>query len=156
MNEPCPKTIALSARLDDELAPRERARLDAHVAGCPVCAATLADLGRLSEQLRNLPEETLGYDLAEVLRARLEGAPVPRAVRHRAPRRFGWLPLGAGAAASLALGLALGLAATAGAGVAVAPQVAAMSVFAPVAPGGLCIEPRTCTWQRSTSWGSSR
>lgn len=156
MNEPCPKTIALSARLDDELTPHERALLDAHVAGCPVCAAMLADLGRLSDHLRNLPEETLSYDLAEVLRARLEGAPAPQATRRRVPRRFGWLPLGAGVAASLALGLALGLAATGGAGVAAAPQVAAMSVFAPVAPGGLCVEPRTCAWQRPAFRGSSR
>lgn len=151
MDEACPKTELLSARLDEQLSTGERAALDIHRAQCELCAGQFAELQQLRIELLDLPGETLGFDLSEVIRGRLASATPRRpAARHR--RR--WLdlfPLGIGAAASLTLGLSMGLAVTAGASVVVAPPIAAMSVFAPIAPGGLCIGARACTAPRITT-----
>lgn len=144
MPESCPKTLEISAFLDEQASPAERARLDAHLAHCVQCAAMLADLRGLRAGLRALPEETLGYDLSEVIRGRLAGVAPARAVP---PRRRNWrefLPLGIGATAAVSLGLFMGLALTAASGGAVAPRIAAMAVFDPVAPGGLCIGSEAC------------
>jgi anti-sigma factor RsiW len=46
---------ALSAYVDDELAPAERAELETHLAGCPACREALAGARRLSSQLSALP-----------------------------------------------------------------------------------------------------
>jgi anti-sigma factor RsiW len=46
---------SLSAYVDDELAPGERAELDAHLAGCATCREALAAQRRLAEQLAGLP-----------------------------------------------------------------------------------------------------
>jgi anti-sigma factor RsiW len=46
---------ALSAYVDDELAPAERAELETHLAGCPACREALAAERRLSSQLAALP-----------------------------------------------------------------------------------------------------
>ena len=144
MPESCPKTLEISAFLDEQSSPAERARLDAHLAHCAQCAALLADLRGLRAALRALPEETLGYDLSEVIRGRLAAAAPTRAAP---PRWRGWrefLPLGIGATAAVSLGLVMGLALTAASGGAVAPRMAAMAVFDPVAPGGLCIGSEAC------------
>ncbi len=148
MNETCPRTEQLSARLDEQLSGRERADIDDHRAFCPLCADQFAELQQLRTELMGLPGETLGFDLSEVIRGRLTNA-TPR--RPAASNRRSWLdliPLGIGAAASLTLGISMGMAVTAGSGVAVAPPIAAMSVFAPIAPGGLCIGARACTAPR--------
>ena len=47
-------------------------------------------------------------------------------------------------AASVSLGLTLGAMLTMGTGAGLAPEVAAMAVFDPVAPGGLCIGLEVC------------
>jgi len=144
MPESCPKTLEISAFLDEQSSPAERERLDAHLAHCAQCAALLADLRGLSAGLRALPDETLGYDLSEVIRGRLAAAAPGRATP---PRRRTWrefLPLGIGATAAVSVGLVMGLALTAASGSAVAPRIAAMAVFDPVAPGGLCIGSKAC------------
>lgn len=154
MAEICPRTEALSARLDEQLGARARAAIDEHLAQCPVCTARFAELGELRVALNGLPDPILDFDLAEVIRNRLANE-VPRRRAARARRR--WLelaPLGIGAAACLALGLGMGMAVTAGGGVAVARPLVVMSVFAPIAPGGLCLYSRACTMSR-TSTGSS-
>ena len=151
MDEACPKTELLSARLDEQLIPSERSALDDHRAKCELCAGQFAELQQLRVDLLDLPGETLGFDLSEVIRGRLAST-TPRRPATRARRR--WLdlfPWGIGAAASLTLGLTMGMAVTAGASVAVAPPIAAMSVFAPIAPGGLCVGPPACTAPRITT-----
>lgn len=135
MTRPCPNPGDLSAYLDGELAPGVRARLDTHLASCPSCAWAIAELRALHAEFRALPDESPGFDVAQVIRGRIEALP-PRA----APRQaWGWrhlLPAGIGAAASVSLGLALGMGLTAP--VVVAPVASPLEVFAPIAPGGLC------------------
>jgi len=143
MRETCPRTVAISAYLDDELPTgAERAGLQAHLAVCPACAALLSDLRELHGAFQALPDEPLGVDLSEVVRGRLAAEPrAPRAPS--APqRRRSWrdlLPMGIGASAAVTLGLVMGSMLVVAPGAVVAPRVAAMAVFEPVAPGGLCI-----------------
>jgi anti-sigma factor RsiW len=125
----------LSAYLDTELASAEHRRIMDHLAACPRCTARLADFAILSADFARLPRESLGCDLAGVVAGRLAAAAPPRP-RATAPDWRGLLPLGLGAAASVALGIAMG-AVLFGGGAAL-PRVAAMSVFDPIPPGGLC------------------
>ena len=57
MSESCPRTIEVSAYLDDELSVAERAQLQAHLASCERCSAMLMKLGALRDELRRLPDE---------------------------------------------------------------------------------------------------
>lgn len=147
MNETCPRIVELSAWLDDQLAAGERRAIEAHVAACPVCAATHADLRTLRAALRSLPAEALGVDLAGVIDGRLAQRPGVTRAPHRRRPGLAWLPLGAGMVAALSLGVTFGAFLTAGAGAALAPRVVAMTVFDPIAPGGLCIGLDACTGQ---------
>lgn len=151
MDEACPKTELLSARLDEQLSASERAELDNHRAQCELCAGQFAELRQLRTELLDLPGETLGFDLSEVIRGRLESATPRRPVARDRRRWLDLFPWGIGAAASLTLGLSMGMAVTASASLAVAPPIAAMSVFAPIAPGGLCIDALDCTAPRITT-----
>ncbi|WP_332674291.1 zf-HC2 domain-containing protein [Aromatoleum sp.] len=153
-NETCPRHVALSALIDDALAPGERAEIAAHVAVCPVCTAALDDLRALSAAFAALPPETPAFDLGDVIEARLNAQQAtakgarrpgvvdrPRGLRHR---WASWLALpAASGAVALTLGLYLGsnllppprpL----------APRVASMAVFAPLPPGALCAVSETC------------
>jgi anti-sigma factor RsiW len=74
----------LSAYLDGELAPAERARVAAHLEACAECTARLAELAAANEAMASLPSEApQGYfeSLPARVRARLE----PRAVGRRLP-----------------------------------------------------------------------
>jgi predicted anti-sigma-YlaC factor YlaD len=51
----------LSAELDGELAPAERARLHEHLAGCPACVATRAAWQRLGRSVRVREAESIPY-----------------------------------------------------------------------------------------------
>jgi hypothetical protein len=65
----------LSAYLDGELAPEERAAVEAHVRGCVECAASLAEMGAVDQSFRDLPAEAPpGYfeTLPSRVRVRLE------------------------------------------------------------------------------------
>lgn len=125
----------LSAYLDAELAAATRCRVENHLAACPRCTARLADFAALSADFARLPRESLGCDLAGVIDGRLAEEARPRPRVHVSGWR-GLLPLGLGAAASVALGIAMG-AVLFGGGAAL-PRMAAMSVFDPIPPGGLC------------------
>jgi hypothetical protein len=75
----------LSALLDDELSARERAEVEAHLAGCASCAALLARMRAVEDAARSLPAEApAGYfdGLPERVRARIEAR---RASRRRLP-----------------------------------------------------------------------
>lgn len=151
MTNECPRTEALSTYLDAQLDAAACARLDAHLASCARCRALLDDLRGLRVDFRSLPDERLGFDLSQVIRGRIEALPT-RAPARRTPPWRRWLPAGVGAAASLSLGLAMGLSVTAPV-VAVAPIAATLEVFAPIAPGGLCVGLPSC-WRTGARAGA--
>lgn len=154
MSESCPRTIEISAYLDDELGVAERTQLQAHLAGCARCGALLADLGALRDAVRALPDERLGFDLSAVIGHRIAAALRPGA----APRRgwLQWMPIGLGAGAALSLGLAMGLGLMAGSvGVAV-PRVEALAVFDADAPGSLCARSAGCGVRAAALRGAAR
>lgn len=109
MNDPW--TDRLSEYLDDELAPDERAALEAHLAVCPDCAATLAELQRVVARVAALEDRPPVRDLWPAIAARIGATaapPEPRVIElpartpARAPRRFAFTA-GQLAAAALAL-----------------------------------------------------
>jgi len=150
MTETCPRIEALSARLDDALTDRERKDLDAHLRACPVCGEALSAMRTLQGAMHRLPPPELGVDLAGVIEGRIDGMPSSRS-RPRRRRLAPFLPLlpaGIAVAASLGLGIALGVGLTAGGGMAARSQIAAMAVFDPIAPGGVCIGLDACYRKR--------
>lgn len=172
-----PDLESLSAWLDGELPGNERRALAAHLSNCPACRTCLAELQALTADLQALPQESLGIDLATGIADRLAARATtthisanttPEALSaHPARGRFtarlrnlfltrpdagGW-PLGISAAASLAFGVALGSALPADGGGAPAPRanaVTALSVFAALPPGSLCIGPEACYLKENT------
>ncbi|KAA3653317.1 MAG: zf-HC2 domain-containing protein [Proteobacteria bacterium] len=145
MTEACPDHEALSALADGVLLASAEEGVRTHVARCPACAARLVELQALSEALRGLPRESLGFDLGARIESRLPARAQPTPQRRW---RLGWrslVPL-AGAAAALVLGLRLGVSLVSAGPVqtAVLPAVQAMSVFDAVPPGNLCPRPHAC------------
>ncbi len=69
-------TDRLSEYLDGELAPAERAELERHLAGCPRCAATLAELRAVVSTLAQLSDTPPAHDLWHGIEARLGPVPV--------------------------------------------------------------------------------
>jgi anti-sigma factor RsiW len=95
----------LSAWLDGELPPDERAEVEAHLAACGECAAHLAELGALDEAARELPiEAPSGYFEAfpERVRTRIE-AQGPLRARPAAPPPRWRMPAWTWAAAAILL-----------------------------------------------------
>ena len=156
MHESCPRTVEISAYLDHEQSAAERARLQSHLATCPQCGAMLAGLRGLRDELRELPEETLGFDLSEVIRGRLAATARPRPAPSPRRRWFEFVPMGLGAGAALSLGLFIGTGLTAGSAGVVAPRVAALAVFDPVAPGSLCAGAEACFARPAANPGGAR
>ncbi len=81
-------TDQLSDYLDDELDPRERAAVDAHLAGCSECRRALGQLRMVVDQASQLPATPPATDLWEGIVTRIgvpHTAPVLPFVR--APRR---------------------------------------------------------------------
>lgn len=145
MTTTCPTIDSMSAYADDELPAGQRAAVDAHLASCARCREWLAGLSTAQAGLRALADESLGFDLSQVVRGRIESLPRPVAPMQGGGRR-GWrwfVPAGLGAAASVSLGLALGVALTVPAALP-RPVGGALEVFAPVAPGGLCAGVGSC------------
>jgi anti-sigma factor RsiW len=62
----------LSALLDGELGAERRAEVEAHVAGCPGCAARLAELHAVDGALTALPAPAVAPDLGARLEHRLQ------------------------------------------------------------------------------------
>lgn len=141
MTEPCPSAERLSAWLDGELPPAEATALAGHAAACPACAAALSDLRGLRTAFEQLPQPTLGVDLAGVIEGRLAARPRLRPASRGPSAWWRLVPASLGAAGALSLGLALGSALAPGA---VAARVPLMAVFDPVPPGALCIGMNSC------------
>lgn len=156
MTDHCPRTEAISTYLDAQLDPGDAARLEAHVVSCVHCRTLLEAMRNLRADLGSLPEAPAGFDMAEVIRGRIAALPPRTAdVRRpsRGPRWVRWFPAGIGAAVSLSLGLAIGLGMTAPVAT-VAPVAATLEVFAPIAPGGLCVGLRSC-WRSEAPAGAT-
>ena len=156
MSESCPRTIEVSAYLDDELSVAERAQLQAHLASCERCSAMLMKLGALRDELRRLPDERLGFDLSAVIGNRLAAAPRSRASRPPSRRWLQLIPIGLGAGAALSLGLFMGMGLTAGAGSVAAPRFGALAVFDADAPGSLCAGSGGCLARPGALRGAPR
>ena len=126
----------LSAYLDNELDAAAQRHAAAHLAGCPQCRATLAELDGLGQGLRALacPE------LPAELQARLQRPFAPP------PARSGWArhwAQGIGAAASVLLGLLLGYALP-GQPPGSSPSHDLLAVLGSTPPGALCARPEFC------------
>jgi hypothetical protein len=63
--------LELSAYLDEELSGDERARVEAHLAGCALCRATLEDLRRIVRRARARDDRPPERDLWPAIAARL-------------------------------------------------------------------------------------
>jgi anti-sigma factor RsiW len=105
-----PWTHRLSEYLDGELTAAERAALERHLAACPACSTTLAELTRVVMRARALAASQPGRDLWDGIAERIaaERASVAGPVSPPAPRRrwtFSWPEL---AAAALAIAVGSG------------------------------------------------
>jgi len=80
----------LSEYLDGDLAPGERAALEAHLADCPACRATLDDLRRVVARAHALVDRPAGAGLWEGIATRIgaSGAPVVDLGARRARNRI--------------------------------------------------------------------
>ena len=98
----------LSEYVDDELSPRERARIQAHLSECPQCARLVDDLRAVVAAAESVEDTPPARDLWPASEGRLEprsGRPsvVPIGTR-RGPRRFSFsLPQLAAASIAIAL-----------------------------------------------------
>lgn len=72
--ENCPRTEALSALVDNELGEPARVALDAHVAGCAICAPVLAEFRQLRTTFAALPDVAAGVDFALLVDRRITAA----------------------------------------------------------------------------------
>ena len=77
-------TDRLSEYVDDELTPTERAALDAHLASCRECTATVAELRAVVERARRLPGRPPATDLWPGIEPRLDQSPQLRVWSGRA------------------------------------------------------------------------
>lgn len=144
--EKCPRTVALSALVDDELAEPARVELDAHVAGCAICAPVLAEFRQLRNRFTALPDVAPGVDFAPLVDRRIAAAaevpkPKPR------PQRWRWwrvAPAAFGGALSLSIGAYLGSALILGSQVLAQPEALQMAAFTANPPGALCPALQAC------------
>ncbi|EER58590.1 putative transmembrane anti-sigma factor [Acidovorax delafieldii 2AN] len=143
----CPQDIDLSAYADDMMAPAERARFHAHLAGCAVCQRRLEAIAALGRSLRALPSPPLGFDLAAQWDDRLRALPQGRQRTRPGWGWRGWLPAGLAGGLALASGIWLGSVLLGGGAVAT-PGAGLVRVFDPVPPGGLCAAAEICRVSR--------
>ncbi len=145
MSNDCGMRVHLSAYADGELAGALRAGIEAHLQDCPGCTAALRELEALRGAFRALPPLAAGVDLAPVLWPRLERERAaglwPRAGAYR-----GWrlAPLSLAAAATVVIGVFLGTLLVHGPAPVGGAPGAAMALFDPVPPGGICLASRLC------------
>lgn len=81
---------ALSAYLDDELAPAARREADAHLIGCAECREELDDVAAARKAIRIMPVHAAPRPI-------LDGSPLPA---RPSPRRAAWALVAAAAAAT--------------------------------------------------------
>jgi len=130
-----PWTDRLSEYLDGELTEAERTALERHLAACPACSTTLADLSRVVMRARALPAPQPHRELWEGIAERIAPGrvaapePPPQAARPRRRWAFSWPQLAA-AAMAIAVGSG-GLAWWAAGGTLASPAVTAPPAAAP-------------------------
>ncbi len=146
--EPCPRTEALSALVDDELVEPARVALAAHVAGCAICAPVLAEFRQLRSSFAALPEVAPGVDFAPLVDRRIAAAAgIPKSKPQSRPQRWRWwqvAPAAIGSALSLSLGAYLGSALILGSQVTAQPAALQMAAFTANPPGALCPALQAC------------
>jgi anti-sigma factor RsiW len=143
--EKCPRTEAISALVDDELAESARAALDAHVAGCAICAPVLAEFRQLRTTFAALPDVEPNVDFAFLVDRRIAAADVP--TPKSKPQRWRWwqlAPATLGGAISLSLGIYLGGTLMLGSQVIAQPAALQMAAFTAIPPGALCPALQAC------------
>jgi len=144
--EKCPRTEGLSALVDNELDEPDRIALDAHVAGCAICAPVLAEFRRLHAGFAALPDTAPGVDFAALVDRRIGAAAnVPKSKPR--PQRWRWwqvAPAALGGALSLSLGVYLGSALMLGSQVVARPAALQMSAFTAIPQGALCPALQAC------------
>lgn len=65
---PCRELVELvSDYLEDRLSPRDRARFEAHLAGCEYCGTYLEQMRQTIRALGRLPEESLSAEARDAL-----------------------------------------------------------------------------------------
>lgn len=146
--EKCPRTEALSALVDDELDEPARLALDAHVAGCAICAPVLDEFRQLRTRFAALPDVAPGVDVAPLVDRRISAAAaVPKPKLKSRPQRWRWwqfAPAALGGALSLSLGAYLGSALMLGSELTARPAALQMAAFAATPPGALCPALQAC------------
>ena len=143
--EKCPRTEAISALVDDELAEPARAALDAHVQGCAICAPVLAEVRQLHTTFAALPDVTPNVDFAFLVDRRISAAGVP--TPKPKPQRWRWwqlAPATLGGAISLSLGVYLGGTLMLGSQITAQPAALQMAAFTAIPPGALCPALQAC------------
>ncbi len=138
--ETCPRTEALSALVDDELVEVDRAALDAHVAGCALCAPVLSEFRKLHNNFAALPEVRAGVDITRLVDRRIANL-APSRPKARPSVRWHWwqfAPAAFGGALSLSLGVYLGSELIISAPVTARPAAWQMATFSANPPGALC------------------
>jgi anti-sigma factor RsiW len=144
--EQCPRTEDLSALVDNELGEPDRLALDAHVAGCALCAPVLAEFRQLRSSFAALPEVAPGVDFAGLVEGRIAAAANAPKPRPR-PQRWRWwqvAPAALGGALSLSLGAYLGSALMLGSQLTAQPAALQMAAFTEIPPGALCPALQAC------------
>ena len=143
--EKCPRTEAISALVDDELAEPARAALDAHVQGCAICAPVLAEFRQLHTTFAALPDVTPNVDFAFLVDRRIAAAGVP--TPKPKPQRWRWwqlAPATLGGALSLSLGVYLGGTLMLGSQITAQPAALQMAAFTAIPPCALCPALQAC------------
>lgn len=146
--EECPRTEALSALVDDALDGPARVELDAHVAGCPICAPVLNQFRQLRTTFA-LPDVASDVDFACLVDLRIAAAGVPKPKSK--PQRWRWwqlVPATLGGALSLSLGIYLGGTLILGSQLVVQPAALQIAAFTVNPPGALCPALQACNSMR--------
>lgn len=143
--EKCPRTEAISALVDNELDEPARVALDAHVAGCVICAPVLAEFRQLRTSFAALPDVTPNVDFDFLVDHRIAAAGFPNPKPK--PQRWRWwqlAPATLGGALSLSLGVYLGGTLMLGSQITAQPVALQMAAFTTIPPGALCPALQAC------------
>ena len=146
-DEKCSRTEGLSALVDNELGEPDRIALDAHVAGCAVCAPVLAEFRRLHAGFAALPDTAPGVDFAALVDRRIGAAAMSKPKPKPKLQRWRWwqvAPAALGGALSLSLGVYLGSALMLGSQVTTQSAALQMAAFTEIPPGALCPAVQAC------------